>query len=38
MEFLEDIKKKVGQWVFQRELRSNKRIKEVEISNPQPPF
>ncbi len=29
MEFLEDIKKKVGQWVFQRELRSNKRIKEV---------
>tara|TARA_B100001778_G_C18383616_1_gene536445 strand:+ start:74 stop:616 length:543 start_codon:yes stop_codon:yes gene_type:complete len=29
MEFLEDIKKKVGQWVFQRELRTNKRIKEV---------
>ena len=29
MQFLEDIKHKIGQWVFQRELKTNKRQKEV---------
>lgn len=29
MQFLEDIKKKVGKWVFKRELKINKRRKEV---------
>tara|TARA_B000000475_G_C15721118_1_gene334541 strand:- start:41 stop:592 length:552 start_codon:yes stop_codon:yes gene_type:complete len=29
MRFIEDIKQKVGKWVFQRELRINKRTKEV---------
>ena len=27
IQFLEDIKHKIGQWVFQRELKQNKRIK-----------
>ena len=29
MEFLENIKHRIGQWVFQRELRANKRYKEI---------
>ena len=29
MQFIEDIKKKVGKWVFKRELKINKRRKEV---------
>ena len=29
MEFLEKIKYKIGQWVFQKDLRTNKRLKEV---------
>lgn len=29
MQFIEDIKKKVGKWVFKRELKINKRKKEV---------
>ena len=29
MQFIEDFKQKVGKWVFQRELKTNKRIKEV---------
>jgi len=29
MQFIEDFKQKVGKWVFQRELKSNKRTKEV---------
>ena len=29
MQFLEDFKHKIGQWVFQRDLRTNKRLKEV---------
>ena len=29
MQFLEDFKQKVGKWVFQRELQTNSRIKEV---------
>ena len=29
MEFIEDLKQKVGKWVFQRELRTNSRTKEV---------
>ena len=29
MEFIEDIKKKVGQFVFLRQLRLNKRLKSV---------
>lgn len=29
MEFIEDLKQKVGKWVFQRELRTNTRTKEV---------
>lgn len=29
MQFIEDIKQKVGKWVFQRELTTNKRTKEV---------
>lgn len=29
MKFLEDIKKNIGQWVFQRELKLNKRTKSV---------
>ena len=29
MELLENIKKKIGQWVFQRDLKFNKRIKAV---------
>ena len=29
MQFLEDIKHKIGKWVFQRELKTNKRQKEV---------
>lgn len=29
MQLFEDIKQKVGKWVFQRELKTNKRIKEV---------
>jgi len=27
MQFLEDFKHKIGQWVFQRDLRTNKRLK-----------
>ena len=29
MQFIEDFKQKVGKWVFQRELKTNKRTKEV---------
>ena len=29
MQFIEDFKKKVGKWVFQRELQTNSRTKEV---------
>ena len=29
MQILEDFKHKIGQWVFQRDLRTNKRLKEV---------
>ncbi len=29
MQFIEDLKQKIGQWVFLRELKSNKRLKEV---------
>ena len=29
MEILENIKKNIGQWVFQRDLKFNKRIKSV---------
>ena len=29
MQFIENTKKKIGQWVFQRDLRTNKRLKEV---------
>ena len=29
MQFIEDFKQKVGKWVFQRELQTNSRIKEV---------
>ena len=29
MQFLEDFKHKIGKWVFQRDLRTNKRLKEV---------
>ena len=29
MQFIEDTKHKIGQWVFQRDLKTNKRIKEV---------
>ena len=29
MQFIEDFKQKVGKWVFQRELKANKRTKEV---------
>ena len=29
IQFVEDIKHKIGQWVFQRELKQNKRIKSV---------
>ncbi len=29
MQFIENFKQKVGKWVFQRELKTNKRIKEV---------
>ena len=29
IQFIEDIKHKIGQWVFQRELKQNKRIKSV---------
>ena len=29
MEFVENIKQKLGQWVFKRELKTNKRIKSV---------
>jgi len=29
MQFIEDLKQKVGKWVFQRELKTNKRTKEV---------
>ena len=29
MQVLEDFKHKIGQWVFQRDLRTNKRLKEV---------
>ena len=29
MQVLEDLKHKIGQWVFQRDLRTNKRLKEV---------
>ncbi len=29
MEFIEDLKQKVGKWVFRRELRTNSRTKEV---------
>jgi len=29
MQFIEDIKKKVGKWVFKRELKINKRRKEI---------
>ena len=29
MEFVENIKHKIGAWVFQRELKTNKRQKEV---------
>ena len=29
MELLENVKRKIGNWVFQRELTNNKRIKEV---------
>jgi len=29
MTFLEDFKHKIGKWVFQRDLRTNKRLKEV---------
>ncbi len=29
MQFIEDTKRKIGQWVFQRDLKTNKRLKEV---------
>ena len=29
MQFIENIKQKIGKWVFQRDLRTNKRLKEV---------
>ena len=29
MQFIEDFKHKIGKWVFQRDLRANKRLKEV---------
>ena len=29
MELLENVKRKIGNWVFQRELTNNKRVKEV---------
>ena len=29
MQFIEDTKHKIGQWVFQRDLKTNKRLKEV---------
>jgi hypothetical protein len=29
MQFIEDLKQKVGKWVFQRELKTNKRLKAV---------
>ena len=29
MQFIEDIKRKIGQWVFQKEMKTNKRLKEV---------
>ena len=29
MQFIESIKIKIGQWVFQRELKTNKRLKEI---------
>ena len=29
MQFIEDIKQKIGKWVFQRDLNTNKRLKEV---------
>ena len=29
MQFIEDIKQKIGQWVFQKEMKANKRLKEV---------
>jgi len=29
MQFIEDIKQKIGQWVFQKEMKTNKRLKEV---------
>ena len=29
MQFIEDIKQKLGQWVFQKEMKANKRLKEV---------
>ena len=29
MQFIENTKKKIGKWVFQRELKANKRLKEV---------
>ena len=29
MQFIEDTKQKIGQWVFQKEMNANKRLKEV---------
>ena len=29
MQFIEDIKQKIGQCVFQKEMKTNKRLKEV---------
>lgn len=29
MQFTEDIKQKIGKWVFQKEMKTNKRLKEV---------
>ena len=29
MQFIEETKRKIGQWVFQRDLKTNQRLKEV---------